>query len=78
MKKILDTLFSQRTTLVLISIFAVAIAIATFVEEKHDTETAKQLVYSARWMELVFILLTINLIGAVFKRKLYDLFNRII
>ncbi len=71
MKKLVGILFSQKATLVLVSIFAVAIAIATFVEDKHDTATAKMLIYNAKWMEILLLLLALNLIVVVFKRKLY-------
>ena len=56
MKKFVDILFSQKVTLVLISIFAVAIAYATFVEDRHDTATAKMVIYNARWMEILLSL----------------------
>jgi hypothetical protein len=71
MKKIGDFFFSQKLTLLLVVIFAAAIGIATFVEQNQDTETAKMLVYNARWMEVLLSLLVINLIGSIFKRKLY-------
>jgi hypothetical protein len=57
--------------LFLLVIFAIAIGVATFIEQNHDTATAKMMVYNARWMEILLLLLTINLSGAIFKRKLY-------
>ncbi|MCF6365418.1 MAG: cytochrome c biogenesis protein CcsA [Bacteroidales bacterium] len=71
MKKIGDILFSRKLTLTLLTVFAFAIGIATFVEDKYDTITAKMLIYNARWMELLLFLLAVNLIGIVFRRKLY-------
>jgi cytochrome c-type biogenesis protein CcsB len=71
MKNISKILFSQKVTLVLITIFAVAIGVATFIEQNHDTATAKMMVYNSRWMELLLFLLTVNLTGSIFQRKLY-------
>ncbi len=71
MMKIKEILFSQKLTLILISVFAFAIGTATFIEQNRDIDTAKMLIYNARWMEILLFLLVINLIGVVFKRKLY-------
>ncbi len=73
MKKILDTLFSSRMTLILLLILAIVIGSATFVEEKFDTDTARELIYNTRWFEFVFLLLVINFIGQLPK---YNLFSK--
>jgi len=61
----------MKTMVVLTLIFAAACAVATFIENDHGTETARALVYSARWFEILMLLLSINLIGNIFRFKLY-------
>jgi cytochrome c-type biogenesis protein CcsB len=73
MKKILDLIFSSKTTVVLLLIFAMAIGSATFIEEKYDTETAKHLVYNAKWFEFLLLLLVLNFIGSI---KKYNMFSK--
>ena len=67
MKKILDIIFSSRSTVLFLLIFALAIGSATFIEEKYDTETAKHLVYNAKWFEFLLLLLVLNFIGSIRK-----------
>ncbi|MFB6319839.1 cytochrome c biogenesis protein CcsA [Saccharicrinis sp. FJH54] len=71
MKKLGNILFSMATAVVLMLIFAVAIAWATFIESSYGTETAKKLVYVAPWFEVLMWLIAINLTGNVIKNKLY-------
>ena len=71
MKKITNILFSQKFTIVLLGIFALAIALATFVEDSYDTATAKMYIYDAMWMKVLLFLIIINLVSIIFKRKLY-------
>jgi len=73
MNRILKIIFSSATTIVLLSILALVLGLATFIEERYDTETAKQFVYQAKWFEFLFLLLTINLFGHI---KQYNLFSR--
>ena len=70
MKKLLKIIFSPRTTLGLLVIFAIALGAATFIENSYDTITAKLLVYNALWFEVLMILMIINFIGSV---KRYNL-----
>jgi len=70
MKKILHILYSSLTTVVLLLIMASALGVATFIEDRYDTETARYFVYNARWFEALFVLLTINLIGHIGAYKL--------
>jgi cytochrome c-type biogenesis protein CcsB len=55
----------------LILLFAIAIGAATFIENDYGTPAAKSLVYNAKWFELIIVLLTLNLIGNIFRYKLY-------
>ena len=55
---------------ILIVIFAISIAYATFIENDYGAITAKILIYDSRWMEVLYLLLTANLVGSMFKYKL--------
>jgi len=45
-------------TALLLLIFASAMAYATFVESAEGSTIAKNLVYNARWFEVLYLLLT--------------------
>ncbi len=51
--------------------FAVAIGVATFIENDFGTQGAKAVVYNATWFEVLLGLLGINLIGNIFKYKMW-------
>ena len=55
----------------LLLVFAMAIGIATFVEDIHGTLAARAVIYSAKWFEFIMLWLSMNLIYNVFKGKLY-------
>lgn len=65
MKKLLKIIFSPRTTLGLLVIFAIALAVATFIENEYDTITSKILVYNAKWFEILMVLMVINFFGTI-------------
>jgi cytochrome c-type biogenesis protein CcsB len=56
---------------VLTLIFAFAIAVATFIENDYGTIGAKTAVYNAKWFEILLALLTLNLIGNIYRYKLF-------
>ncbi len=56
---------------VMVLIFAVAIGVATFIENDFGTEGAKAVVYNATWFEVLLALLGINLIANIFKYKMW-------
>lgn len=58
---------------VLLIVFAIAMAVATFVENDYGTQTSKALIYNTWWFELVMLLLTFNFIGNIFR---YNLFRK--
>ncbi|MBK6966793.1 MAG: cytochrome c biogenesis protein CcsA [Bacteroidales bacterium] len=72
-KRIFRFIFSSPMTIILLSLLALVLAIATFIEEAYDTETASQVIYKAKWFELIFLLLIINLFGHI---KQYNLLSR--
>ncbi|CAM1366607.1 Cytochrome c-type biogenesis protein CcsB [Tenacibaculum sediminilitoris] len=71
MKKILDVLYSTRLMAVLFFVFAIAMGIATFIENDYGTQTSKALVYNTWWFELIMVFFVINFFGNIFKYKLY-------
>ncbi len=71
-KHILNTLFSNKLSGLLLLLFAFAMATATFIENDYNTETAKALVYGAKWFEILILFLAINFIGNIVK---YDLLS---
>ncbi|MEI6864728.1 cytochrome c biogenesis protein CcsA [Flavicella sp.] len=71
MKKILDLFFSTRLMAVLFLIFAMAMGIATFIENDYGTPTAKALVYNSWWFECIMVLFAVNFFGNIFRYRLY-------
>jgi len=71
MNKLKDFIFSTRLMSIVIVAFAVAMAVATFVENDYGTQTAKALIYNTWWFEVLMYLLTVNFIGNVFRYRLY-------
>jgi len=67
MKKIKDVLFSMTSTIILLIIFASGIGYATFLESNSGTEHAREIVYNARWFEVLMVFLIINLLGSIYK-----------
>ena len=70
-KNIFSFLYSTRLMAIAILAFALAMAIATFIENDYGTPTAKALIYNTKWFEVLMLILTINFIGNIFKYRLY-------
>ncbi len=70
-KKIWSFIISMKLMLILVGVYAIAIAAATFIENDYGTETAWALVFKTRWFELLQIVLALNLIGNIIKYKMY-------
>lgn len=69
--KILKSLFSPMFMGVLFIVTAVALAVATFVENDYGAAAAGNLVYKAWWFEVLFFLVSLNLAGQIIIFKLY-------
>ena len=69
--KIIRFLFSVPFMVTLLGILVFALAAATFIEDMVDTQTARALIYNARWLEVVYLLLVVNLIGNLVRFKLW-------
>ncbi|MFT3753824.1 MAG: cytochrome c biogenesis protein CcsA [Paludibacter sp.] len=72
MKKLNDIFFSMATTIVLLVIFAASIGYATFAENSSGTEYAREIVYNAKWFEVLLILLIVNLLGSIVRYKILN------
>lgn len=59
-------------SVLLMIMFAMSIAYATFIENDYGTETAQALIYQAWWFELLLFITVINMIGSVFVYKLVN------
>ena len=71
--KIFSALFSMRFMAFLLLLFFVAIGYATFIENDFGTQTAKALIYNAKWFEIIIVLLTLNMFYNI---KRYGLWNK--
>lgn len=70
MQKTLNRLISStKTAIVLLLIYAVSLAVATFIEKYQGTETAKVWVYYSPAFVLLQLLLVVNFIFIVIKRS---------
>ena len=63
--RILNHLLSTRFMAVLLFAMAASIGVATFIENEYDTITAKELVYNAKWFELILLLLLLNFMNNI-------------
>jgi cytochrome c-type biogenesis protein CcsB len=70
-KELLQGLVSIEFMLFLTVIFAFSIGFATFIENDFGSETAWALVYGARWFEILWILLAVNLIGNIIRYRMW-------
>ncbi|WP_372758007.1 cytochrome c biogenesis protein CcsA [Mariniflexile sp.] len=70
MKKLYKIFSSSSLALILLLIFAVAMAVATFVENDFGTATAWVAIYDSWWFELVMLGLVLSFIANIFKYKL--------
>lgn len=70
-KKIFSFLFSTRLMAVLFIVFALAMGIATFIENDYNTDTARILVYNTWWFEAIMVLFLINFFGNIKRYQLY-------
>lgn len=65
MARLKKILFSTRTMTVLLLLYGVSMAIATFVEKDYDTNTAKALIYNSRWFEILMLWLVVLFIANI-------------
>ncbi|MCG9971770.1 cytochrome c biogenesis protein [Christiangramia crocea] len=70
-KKIASILFSTRIMAVLFIVFAIAMAMGTFIESWYSIETARILIYNTWWFEGIMVFLLINFLGNIGRYQLY-------
>lgn len=73
LKKIASVLFSTRLTGILFIVFAVAMAVGTFLDMQQTTSPtpySRTLVYNAWWFEAIMVLFAINFIGNIYRYRL--------
>jgi len=56
---------------ILFILFAVAMGVATFIENDYGTQTSKALVYNTWWFEGIMFFFAINFFGNIFRYRLY-------
>ncbi len=71
MKKLLDFISSMKLTATLLSIFAISVGVATFIESDFSTQTAQAEVYSALWFEALLALLGLNLLITMIRHSMF-------
>ncbi len=68
--KLMKFLFSPLFMGILFVVFAFSMAAATFLENDLGSSAAYNMVYNAKWFELILLLLALNLVGQVITLKL--------
>ncbi len=71
MKRIFGFFFSPALAVVLLLLFAVSMASATFIENDFGIQTARIMVYNTWWFEMLMVLLGMSFIGNIFRYNLY-------
>ena len=70
MKKIIDKPFSTSAAGAYILIFAIAIGVATFIENDYGTSAAQKVVFRSTWFELLLLLFGITIIVNIVKYRM--------
>ncbi len=73
LKKLFDRLFSTSAAGLYMILFAVAIGVATFVENDFGTSAAQKVIFTARWFELLLVLFGICLIVNIVRFRMVQL-----
>ncbi|WP_299439014.1 cytochrome c biogenesis protein CcsA [uncultured Aquimarina sp.] len=70
-KKLASILFSTRLMAMLFLIFAVSMAVGTFLEDGYGTPAARIWVYNTWWFEAIMVFFMINFCGNIVRFRLY-------
>ena len=70
-KKIASVIFSTRIMAVLFIVFAVALALGTFIENEYSIETARVMIYNTWWFEGIMLFFMINFLGNIKRYQLH-------
>jgi cytochrome c-type biogenesis protein CcsB len=69
--KYLKLIITPAAMGILFVVFALSMAVATFLENDFGSAAAYSMVYNTRWFELILLLLSVNLIGQLIIYKLF-------
>ena len=72
LKRYLNPLFDTRAAGFYILTFAIAIAVATFIENDFGTSAAQKVIYQARWFEFLLLLFAITIIVNIFRYRMIE------
>ncbi len=67
----LNRLFSMKVAVALMFVFGITIGVATFIENDYGTQTARALIYNARWFELLLFYFIATLLYNIVRFKSY-------
>ena len=67
----LKSIFSMKVAVSLLFIFGITLGVATFIENDYGTQTAKSLVYNAKWFELFLFYFIATLVYNIIRFKSY-------
>jgi cytochrome c-type biogenesis protein CcsB len=73
LKKLTNLLFSTRLTGTLFIVFAIAMAVGTFMDQGQSTSPtpySRTLIYNAWWFEAIMVVFIINFAGNIFRYRL--------
>ena len=73
LKKLTNILFSTRLTGTLFIVFAIAMAVGTFLDQGQSTSPtpySRTLIYNALWFEAIMVVFIINFAGNIFRYRL--------
>ena len=71
LKRLQKGFFSIKSAVIMMLLFAASIGTATFIENDYGSATAWALVYTAKWFEILLVLLALNLLYNIFKFRLF-------
>ncbi len=69
--KIASVIFSTRIMAVLFIVFAISMALGTFIESWYTIETARILIYNTWWFEGIMLFFVINFCGNIVRYGMY-------
>ncbi len=70
MKRFFEGLFSTRAAGMYMLLFALAIGVATFIENDFGTPAAQKLIFKAKWFEALLLLFAITIVVNVFRFRM--------
>ena len=70
MKFILNKFFSTSAGGLYTILFAVAIGVATFIENDFGTSAAQKLIFKSTWFELLLVLFGISILTNIFRHQM--------